>query len=360
METEKETRKEDLETLEEQTRIKLLTRGNYTCSSKPKSNASSGSQYQNKIQMKNEITENAQKISDILKTIPQYNLYFQVILESQDIELGKISEDDIETCESEEQPKTMNTSKFVSLKVKYYEKTWKQQMMQVKKNKLLQIFLDGTNQLIQILKSIQNKNIVHFNLHEKNILCSDTLKMPVLSNFNLSFQLEDLKKEEVENLFPTYEDYSVWPIEVYLISKIANIKEGEPENWVTKVIEQEELEKWIETFTNSPIFKKIASEERRELFKIQLTQYFNPIVGKPYKLLYENLIESARTWDLYGLSIIILETFIDLKLNKQMDNEFVNKFIELIKSVVYVNPNARPSIEYIEQELNKLYTTAPK
>lgn len=353
-----ETQKEDLETLEEQTRIKLLTRGNYICNTKPKSNEKNGSQYQNKIQMKNEITENVRKISDILRTIPQCNLYFQLILETQDIELGKISEDDIEKCESNDQPKNMNTSKFVSLKVKYYKKTWKQQMIELKiknTNKILQIFLDGINQLIQIVKSIQNKNIVHFNIHEKNILCSDILKVPVLSNFNLSFQIEDLKKEELENIFPSYEDYSVWPIEVYLISKIANIKEGEPENWETLSVQNEELEEWIQNFTQSDIFMKIASEERRELLKIQLTQYFQPIIGKSLKLLYENLIESARTWDLYGVSIIILETFIDLKLNKQMDNEFVNKFIELIKSVVYVNPNARPSIEYIEQELNKCY-----
>ena len=353
-----ETQKEDLETLEEQTRIKLLTRGNYTCNTKPKSNEKNGSQYQNKIQMKNEITENVRKISDILRTIPQCNLYFQLILETQDIELGKINEDDIEKCESDEQPKNMNTSNFVSLKVKYYKKTWKQQMIELKNkntNKILQIFLDGIKQLIQIIKSIQNKNIIHFNIHEKNILCSDILKVPVLSNFNLSFQIEDLKKEEIENLFPRYEDYSVWPIEVYLISKIANSKEESQELWKTKIIEKEELDEWIETFINSSIFKKIASEERRELLKIQLTQYFQPIIGKTYKLLYENLIESARTWDIYGLSIIILESFIDLKLNKQMDNEFVNKFIELIKSVVYVNPNARPSIEYIEQELNKQF-----
>ena len=50
--------------------------------------------------------------------------------------------------------------------------------------------------------------------------------------------------------------------------------------------------------------------------------------------------------------------------NEKKDNEYIlldilyinsNQFIELIKSVVYVNPNARPSIEYIEQELNKQF-----
>ena len=87
-----------------------------------------------------------------------------------------------------------------------------------------------------------------------------------------------LTKEEIENIFPSYEDYSVWPIEVYLASRISNIKEQQPESWASITIENEQLEEWIQKFTQSAIFMKIASEERRELLKIQLTQYFQPII----------------------------------------------------------------------------------
>ena len=105
---------------------------------------------------------------------------------------------------------------------------------------------------------------------------------------------------------------------------------------------------------------KIASEERRELLKIQLTQYFQPIIGKTLKLLYENVIESVRTWDLYSVGIILLDTFITLELNENIQEyNFIREFVELIKTIVYANPNARPSIEYIEQAIIQIFSKVP-
>lgn len=360
-----ETEKEDLETLEEQTRIQLLTRGNYTCNTKPISREPNKPQYQNILHMNNEIIENAQKISTILKTIPHHELYFQTIMETENIELGKLNEHDIEECTKEDISKKISqpVSKFVSLQVRYYDKLWKQEMLEIKQKyptKTLQVFIDSVQYMIQILKYLQMKNIVHFNIHEKNLVCSSVRKTPVLTNYNLSFEIEDLKKEEIENIFPNYEDYSVWPIEVYLASRISNIKEQQPDSWASIIIENEQIEEWIQNFTQSTIFIKIASEERRKLLKIQFTQYFQPIIGKTLKLLYENIIESGKTWDIYSVGIIILDTFILLKLHENIQEyNFIREFIDVIKSVVYANPNARPSIEYIEQAITQIFSKVP-
>jgi hypothetical protein len=378
-----ETDKEDLETLEEQTRIQLLTRGNYTCNTKLVSKEPNKPQYQNTLHMNNEIIENAQKISAILKTIPQHELYFQTIIETENIELGKlyrqkfesapqrgalfksVTDNLVEECTKEDISKKISqpVSKFVSLKVRYYDKLWKQEMLEIKEKnptKTLQVFIDSVQYMIQILKYLQMKNIVHFNIHEKNLVCSSVRKTPVLTNYNLSFEIEDLKKEEIENIFPNYEDYSVWPIEVYFASRISNIKEQQPESWASIIIENEQIEEWVEHFTQSAIFMKIASEERRELLKIQLTQYFQPIIGKTLKLLYENVIESGRTWDIYSVGIVVLDTFILLELHENIQEyNFIREFIDVIKTVVYANPNARPSIEYIEQAIIQIFSKVP-
>jgi hypothetical protein len=348
----------DIETLEEQTRIELLSKGNYTCKQKQTESTTNEPKYQQVLQMKNEITENAKKISDIIKTIPQYNLYFQPIIDQEDIQLGKLTEDNIEECEEQNIPKQINTSNFISLKTRYYRETWQENIQKIKKQyptKTLQIFLDTMQNMIQILKYLKSKDIVHFNINKKTMLVSDIRKTPVLSNFNLSFKLEDLKKDEIENLFPSYEEYAPWPIEVYLASQIANAKEQNQELEI-KLVEKEEMDNWIDAFTQSPIYQRIASEERRELIQIQLTQYFQPIIQKPFKTLYENLIESAKTWDTYSMCILWLDTFIFLELNKKMEEyNFIRDFIELMKTIVYANPNARPSIEYIENAIYEIF-----
>jgi hypothetical protein len=306
----------NLETLEEQTRIQLLTQGIYTCKTKPTLPKKNEPQYQNNLQLQNEISENAQKISAIIKTTPQYNVYFQPILEQEDIQLGKMTEDNIEECTKETPlPKKINqinVSKFISLKSRYYKHTWKEQMEEIKKTqpkKTLQVFIESVHHMIQMLKTLQSKNIIHFNVHEKNIVCSNTRILPVLSNYNLSFQQEELETETApDNLFPDYTEYKPWPIEVYLASRIANIKEQT--NWETKIITREQMKEWIHEFTESSIFVQIASEERRELLAIQFGTYFHPMINKTVKQLYENLIQTAKTWDVYGMCIHWLEKWL--------------------------------------------------
>jgi hypothetical protein len=353
---------EDLETLEEQTRIQLLSKGNYICKQKTQNTPNEEPQYQQVLQMKNEITENAQKISAMIKTIPQYKKHFQPIIEQEEVQLGKLTEDNIEECEEQNPiPKKM-TSQFVSLKMHYYAKTWQQQMLEIKQTypkKTLQLFIQSTQNMIEMLKYLQNKGIIHFNIHTKTMLASSIRAIPILSNFNLSFQIEELKKEETENLFPNYEEYAPWPIEVYLASQLSNIKE-QTNQWKTQLVEQEALNNWINTFTESPIFKRLASEERRELLKIQLTQYFHPILQKPLNTMYENLIQSAKTWDTYSICILLLDTFILLELHENINQKFIRDFVELLKTIIYANPNARPSIEYLENALTEIFTHVPK
>jgi hypothetical protein len=277
---EQQPQEEDIETLEEQTRIQLLTRGNYSCRIKPITSSKTTEkknkpQYQQTIQLKNEISDSAEKISAMIKTIHQYANYFQPILESENIQLSKMTtEENLEKCEKitgekiEQKPQTTKTpTKFVSLKTRHYSKTWQQQMLSIKKSsptKTLIIFIDAVRHIIQILKHLQNKKIIHFNINPKTMLASEVRILPILTNFNLSFQIEDLKKEEeMENLFPNYEEYACWPIEVYIASRIANIREEQkqkPTKEQEHKLQKEEIQKWIDEFTKSPLFMKIASE----------------------------------------------------------------------------------------------------
>ena len=252
-----QTPKEDVETLEEQTRIQLLSRGNYTCRQKPQQISPKEPKYQQILQLKNEISENAQKISAIVKTIPQYNQYFQPILEEEHIQLGELKEDTIEECTEENTPTKLNmTSKFISLKTRYYEQTWQEQIQKTPPQKTLQVFINSVQSMIEMLKSLQNKGIIHFNIHTKTMLASEIRRAPVLSNFNLSFKIEELQKE-MENLFPNYTEYAPWPIEVYLASQIANLKEKQ-EQWETYLVTKEQMDNWINTFTETSIYKRLA------------------------------------------------------------------------------------------------------
>jgi len=106
---------------------------------------------------------------------------------------------------------------------------------------------------------------------------------------------------------------------------------------------------------------KIASEERRELLNIHFTEYFKPIIDKPLHKLYDNIIESAHTWDIYSTCILWLETWILLGFHEKItEYDFIRQFIDMLKHVVYANPNARPSIEYIEEEISKIFTNVPE
>ena len=356
MEMEKEEI-EKMNVLEQKNRIMILL-GNKTCKRK-ETGTNSNPEYENRIELKTELTEMMIKNSMLLKSIASYNLYFQPILNMGDISVGEITEDNIE-CRDVMTTRMgkIDEPKIISLRTRKYDMTCMRYIRETIGIKRWQIYVESFLQTLQILKELSKKKMVHMDIHQDTLLYSVEKGRPILSGFHLLFESDELMNMESawEQYFPEFDQYSPWCIDIYLLSKLATIKEKQEGSTLNKQM----ILKWCEEYMNHPksIYNKIMNMEKREEYLLNLETHFGGYTS--IKSLFEYLIEKSRTWDLHSVCILYLRIAIDAKITRFMEEyDFIQKTIDVLKSVVYSMPDARPQMEYIEKSLLDIHDKIP-
>ena len=338
-----------LNELEQRNRIMILL-GNKSC--KKKEDIDQDTLYENRIELKTELTEMMIKNSMLLKSIPCYNLYFQPILNMGDISVGEITEDNIECIDSISRTGKNEEQKIISLRTRKYNMTCMRYIKEAISTKKWQIYVESFLQTIQILKELEKKKMVHMDIHQDTLLYSVEKGRPILSGFHLLFQIDELMNMESswEQYFPEFDQYAPWCIDIYLLSKLATIKEKKEEQ--TSRLDRQTILKWCEEYMNHPksIYNKLSNMEKRQEYLLNLETHFGGYTN--IKSLFEYLIEKSRTWDLHSVCILYLRIAIDTQITNNMEEyDFIKKTIDVLKSVVYSMPDARPKMEYIEKSL---------
>jgi hypothetical protein len=358
----------DLEVVEEQTRIALLTRGKTTC--KRKQSAQESNAYESRIQLKSELTHNQQFMSDQLRTLPHSSRYFQLIHRVDPVELGNIDDTDLEDCApiQPNQPKQPNqpnqpnqpkqdqtqtqsqtqpqTPEFVSLQYIKFAHTWQSFLLEIQEkqpSKYTEIYFESIFQMFHLIKQIQSKSLVHFDLHKDTVLYNETHGTPVFASYSLMFEYKHLT-HSFETLFPEYDAYQPWPVEILFLSNIAQRKEQNPVRWSDEKMTKEEINTLCEKFVQHPesVHRKFASSERRSQWQEELVEYFSKYENQNMQKIYDDLTQWSivKTWDVYAIAVMVL-------LNQGPEN----KYIDVLNTIIYSMPDARPSIEYVENTL---------
>ena len=82
-------------------------------------------------------------------------------------------------------------------------------------------FIETYNYISISITSLLDKNIVHFDIKEDNILYSTKYENPILIDFGLSIPIDVLDSSNLKNYFYVYApDYYLWPIEVHAINHL--------------------------------------------------------------------------------------------------------------------------------------------
>jgi serine/threonine protein kinase len=250
------------------------------------------------------------------------------------------------------------------------------------------------NELLQthryLLKGIQilfaNK-IVHYDLKYNNIIFDSDLKAPIIIDFGQSWRIDSLKTEnEISTAFFVFDQYDYWCIDIlicnYIIQKVG-FKEAK-----TDFVTEEEIDQIYDVFIygRDPIYdsneegakKKTLNDAYRYSilktpskmlnFKNKLDEYLQPFINKrTWWDLYTELLGYSNTWDCYSLSIIYLNMLDDAYLSNvilynSMHTSYetkMNKYIELMESIVYATPNNRPSISNVITNIESIIKNNP-
>ena len=339
--------------------IKYLHQGTFGCIFRPalscKGDIEKKPGYITKIQEQKDISDRETENSNKIKLIQGYGNFFAPILKTCSISIGMIKNDEIKKCDFLQKNTQEN---FISNKIKYVSKyTLQDYLFYILKNKpdlFINTFLESYLYLLNSIDKLFNANIIHYDLKENNIMYDVKHNRPIIIDFGLSFDMNDLttRKDFMNKAFYVYTtDYPPWCIDIIIISFIVN----EIDN-VNSKINVKMLNSIVEYLTiTNPIFMKLMLSGEISLFKNKMNEYFLSMQSKTYQELIQELLKFANSWDNYSLAVIFLFIIHYLKINEYSnDYFFLGNIIKFYKNIILSTPNKRPTIITTLQGFNNI------
>jgi serine/threonine protein kinase len=241
--------------------------------------------------------ENEIAVSKKVQTIPNYELYFSPVLQSCEVNLAKVDREEVEKCSfvkddiHKKKPIT-----YTSTKIRFIDgKSLLDYIKQHSKYSTIS-FLYKT--LCENVKKLAEKEIVHFDLRENNMIVSKK-GIPVIIDFGISIDFSNKpNKSSLKNTFYAFTTkYKPWCIEIVLICFIAHHKPSYITSEKIMEIFDEVME--LNDFANKPYLKE-DFPEYREKFKTQIST-------KPRQQLLDYLLSTYKRWDLYSVTILLIQ-----------------------------------------------------
>jgi serine/threonine protein kinase len=361
--------------------INLIGQGSYGCIFYPgircgRKQPKDPKQIVTKIQEVRRSTLDEMEIGKIVQTIPKYQLFFGPVIENCAINLSTIGNKAIDKCELDLRNKKLN---FMSNKIayvgkysigKYFNKkiieiskrqiTVKKGMSSITKQveqmkKFLIKIITSHIYLLESILLLQQKNIIHFDLKENNVMYDEKNDVPIIIDFGLSINMDSLKT--VGNYkrkfnFSNYETCTQWPIEsVFIIYICKNIILPIDKSFIslnqaitTTADLRESIKKFISK--NYEDHRHIGiSEELQKRFEVKAIHYINSFIGKTWKELWDSLFASRNTWDNYSLAQLFHYELYKLKFDDdRLIRYFIGSYSTLLINIIISEPTKRISI----------------
>jgi len=376
--------------------MEFFKEGAYGCVFRPGMNCfgeKENSKFITKIQMDKETSDNEITIgrfieNEVKKDIPFYEDLFAPIISSCSIDLGKIENENVKKCEIV-QKNNDATIKFVSNKIRYVGKYTLEPFLKTEFQSNIQIFykhfFQSHKYLLNSLHILSNYNIIHYDLKQNNISIDDSKRIPVIIDFGLSFQFNDLTTDlHYEKYFYVYYDkYPPWCLEITIISFIVqefkNIedlhktirqntklkmkertklfkqemiekekkRERGEKNWRNSVIDIEHLVNIIDHYFKYnyiiiEIKNKVIVEKAKEEWIKFVKKEFQDKTGE---YIVRFLMKSWKTWDNYSLCVIYFSLFRSFFSDKKKQKKFMPYQQLLIDNIIALPLNRDESID---------------
>ena len=308
---------------------KLINQGGFGCIFYPGFNCEgktkkTGYQLVTKLVIDDFNARNEIFIGSIIKQISQYDFFFLPVNSSCPINLASINKTYINKCNI----LTTDNDKYLLLELSYLKNISFKKLFsdptRISKHLFL-TFIETFQYVVTGINYLIEKNIVHYDIHQNNILYSIKYENPILIDFGLSIPINKLTETNLSDYFYIYSpDYYLWPIEVHAINFLVNVGD----ELTTSVIKQ-----LISTYMHNNSAFDIFTSDFRKMYTSMAIQFLSKYKHINKYIVIKELIQFYRTWDIYALSLMYLKFFKILF----RDGFFYSKFIINFSQLLLVN-----------------------
>ena len=299
--------------------------------------------YQN-CKKKNIEADNEYEIGLIVKSIENYMAYFAPVVKKCNISLHEIKSTITKDCGVVQ--KYSKDSDFYIMKINYIDsKTFFDMIYKSNNNKLIALCFDSYPYLVKSLNLLTQKQIVHFDLKENNIIYNTKTNTPIIIDFGLSINMKllDLTSKKYSDSLSHYfyvyaPDYYVWTIEIHFINYLLHVN-SKPT--------LEQVEVICRDVVNRNRLFLMFSDEFVENYTKKCVAFYSKFVGKKTDSVIKELLSYYHTWDQYSLSIIYLNMIRHIYGNNIFQNDLLIYFSQLLLKNIDPEPFKRNTVKQI-------------
>jgi serine/threonine protein kinase len=197
-------------------------------------------------------------------------------------------------------------------------------------------FIETFNYVSIAIASLIERDIVHYDIKENNILYSTKFENPILIDFGLSIPILQLDSENLSDYFYTYApDYYLWTPEIHALNYILH-KGDLTSNVITNL---------VTIYVNGNAGLYSLSSKFKEQYIQSTIEFLSKYINMNKDKAIAELISFYKTWDLYALSIMYLKFLKILFPNGFINSKFIIGFTELLLNNINPFPYNRPTVD---------------
>jgi len=351
----------------------LLNQGGYGCVYHPaiecddsrNSDIVASNGYISKVQFNDKSSHNEIEIGKIIKTISNYNNFFAPIVSSCSVDINRIDKEltDIygDKCAIYEKQKSRSNKEFVMLSIPYIKDgNFNKNIINSKRSFSFINLIDTYKHLLNALILLDNRNIVHYDLKNDNILYNKVKKQPIIIDFGLSIDFNQIDKligksktklsdDAIKFLYDKFyvfaPDYYLWCIEIHAISYlVASRRNVLDDNSIAEIC--------VEYVENNKGFVMFDDSFKENYIK-SASKFLSQYKGQGREKTIISLLEFHRTWDNFSISIMFLKLLYNI-FKFQTTNVMLFFYRVLIQNL-NPDPKKRLSVNDTFRKLFEIY-----
>lgn len=367
--------------------IKIINQGTYGCIFRPgltcDGMVDDSPKEVTKVQRKEETSDNEIEIGKKLMNIKSYASYFAPIVESCEVDISNIIDDEFRKCEfikrkEDSMVKSQSSNNELNFEINKITYVGKETLSSYyyklfTKNdpvEFIRQFINGYKILMKGAKKMGDIDIVHYDIKENNIMCRQTGR-PIYIDFGLSFDMSELSLEDnsyFDKFYIFEPSYSPWCMDINLINYAVNEIGAKMENMkdiLTLPVSNFQIGEFMKIyFEKQTTLTELLSDEELKIMKENMMNYFlemekssGGISKLRWKQVIGELSKYYKSWDVYSVSICYLSLIKSLNLEMLVkEAPFILEFTKLLKTIIVSSPDKRAEAESVISELKKIKT----
>ena len=304
---------------------------------------------QTKITVYDFFSINEIKICEILTKIPYYTNYYDIFVDYDFIDIGKIGEKVIENVDLDTKK---NGEKYIVFNYNYEKRIgFRNFLFNLSFGKKQFVFniLNTYSILLDSLSKLNDNNICFFELSSENIVFSPNSR-PFLKNMHSSLIITDLNTSYIQNIIKNIVNYTYKPLEIHVLFYLIANNE--------KTLSMSFIEIICNNFVKTMDILSLFSQNYKESYERSCIETLKKYINKPKNAIIIDILNYSKYWDNYSLSILYLHIIGNISNLFSLKGTFMNKFTLLLIKNIHPNPLKRETLQETSENYDKLFENA--